>query len=826
MSNLTPRARKALNDAKREAVKRGRSFVGTEHLLYAILKSQQGVAYNVLSRLGVDHSDVEADLSSQAEERGEENDPQAAKDLKRVMERAEREASDMGHSYTGTEHILLAIAEVGKGGGTAILEKHGLQAGQIRDEILRELGPSKEEEGSEDERGELQTVGGGGKVGGGRALRSFGRNLTEMAKRGQLDPVIGREEEIERVLQILCRRTKNNPVLAGEAGVGKTAVVEGLAQMIAGGKAPQSMSDKQIISLDIALMVAGTKYRGQFEERIKAVMEEARKNKNVILFLDELHNIVGAGSGEGAMDASNILKPALSRGEIQCIGATTSQEYRKYIEKDAALERRFQLVRVEATGIEDSIRILSGLKETYEKHHGLVIDESAIEDAVRLSDRYISARQLPDKALDLIDEAGAAARIAFGRADSEHEKAREELARIKDRKTKAIREQDFEIASSLREEEIRLNNLLHTERTTSESQERIILTSEDVRKAVSRWTGIPLQKLGTELGKRLLGAEADLTTRVVGQAGACQAVARALRRSVSELKDPERPTGSFLFLGPTGVGKTHLAKQVAGLMFGTPEDIVQVDMSEYMEKHSVSRMIGSPPGYIGHEDGGQLCERVRKKPYSLVLFDEIEKAHPDVVNLLLQILEEGKLTDSQGRRIDFRNCIIIMTSNVGAGSFGKNREIGFGGGGEGAVDDKILEEAKKTFRAEFLNRIDEIVFFHPLSTEALGKIVQIEFSKLAARVRAKRILLNLSPEAEDLVIKRGYDPQYGARPIRRAVEKLLEDPLSEMMMRGEILHDTELVIGVSEGKLTFVPRDGSEVSAGERSLVEMKNHSA
>ncbi len=803
MSNLTPRAKKALNDAKREASKRGQAFVGTDHLLYAIIKSQQGVAFNVLSRLGIDPSSVAEELAVSMD--GEAGDPQAAKDLRKVMEGAEREAAQMGHSYTGTEHILLAIAEVGEGGGNAILKKHGLKSKEIRKEILRELGPLDEEETSSGEgrADELQTVGGGGRKHSGRALKSFGRDLTELAVKGALDPVVGRGREIERVLQILCRRSKNNPVLAGEAGVGKTAVVEGLAQLIAAGRVPSSLVGKRVIALDMALMVAGTKYRGQFEERIKAVMDEVRKSKNVILFLDELHNIVGAGSGEGAMDASNILKPALSRGELQCIGATTTQEYKKYIEKDAALERRFQVVSIDPPSVAETVQILEGLKDIYEKHHGVVITRAAIEAAAGFSDRYITERQLPDKAIDLIDEAGSAARISAGGCDNESPDLVKSLSDVRERKALAIREQDFEKASKLREEEILLQEKLRALKSKEVEAASVTLVADDIRRVVARWTGIPLQRLGNEMRNKLLGAEAELGGKVIGQAQACQAVARALRRAASELKDPTRPSGSFLFLGPTGVGKTHLARQVAELMFGSSDSMIQIDMSEFMEKHSVARITGAPPGYVGHEEGGQLCEKVRRKPYSLVLFDEIEKAHPDVMNILLQILEEGKLTDGQGRRTDFRNCIIIMTSNAGAGSVGKRGTIGFG---SGAGDEEGLpQEVKDAFKPEFLNRIDEVVVFKALEKDSLTKIVHMEFAKLAERSKHKNIILKLSDGAASLIAERGYADRSGARPIRRALERLVEDPLAEMLIRSEVLHGTEILVEADGEGLTFSP---------------------
>ena len=804
MSNLTPRAKKVLEDAKREARKSSHRFVGTDHLLLAILKAQQGVASNVLSKLGVDIDGVREKVGESLTGDARSGDPKAADELSQVMEVAMDEARKMGHSYVGTEHILLAIAETRDSSGGNILRGLGVRSDTIRDEILRELGAGDERRG-----GDLQVAGRGGDVRPpGRALRAFGRDLTELAKEGLIDPVVGRTREIERVMQILCRRSKNNPVLAGEAGVGKTAIVEGLAKMIADGTAAEPLLGKRLISLDMALMVAGTKYRGQFEERIKAVVDEVKKNKNVILFVDELHGIVGAGSGEGAMDASNILKPSLSRGELQCIGATTLDEYRRYIEKDAALERRFQVVHVEPPSTLETIDIIRGIKDVYERHHQIVIPEPVIVEAVNLSERYITGRQLPDKAIDLIDEAGAASRLRGRSGNGEGAALKLELKEVQAKKMSSIKNQNFEEASTLRSKEIELLRSIDTN-SKREGGSVHVLSSEDVREVVSRWTGIPLQKVDGEAGKKVLAIESELALRVVGQTGAIRAVSRSLRRAAVDLKDPKRPSGSFLFLGPTGVGKTHLAKCLAEFMFGTADAVVQVDMSEYMEKHSVSRLLGAPPGYVGHEDGGQLAETIRRKPYSLVLFDEIEKAHPDVSNVLLQILEEGRVTDGHGRRVDFKNCVIIMTSNIGAERYGKSQSLGFGGDRTNGEDltARVMADVKHIFRPELLNRIDEIILFNPLDKDALRRIVEMEFSKLEKRLSTRGFSSTLTDGAVSIIMEKSHDPVYGARSIRRFIEREIEDPLAEMILRREVPEGGVLVIDGECGRITFANRD-------------------
>jgi ATP-dependent Clp protease ATP-binding subunit ClpC len=656
-------------------------------------------------------------------------------------------------------------------------------------------------------------------------LRAFGRDLTDLAKKDELDPVIGRKNEIERVIQVLCRRTKNNPVLLGEAGVGKTAIVEGLAQEIAAGNVPELLRDKKVITLDLALMVAGTKYRGQFEERIKAVMDEIRRSKNVILFIDELHTIVGAGSAEGAMDASNIIKPALSRGELQCVGATTLNEYRKYIEKDAALERRFQTVKVDAPTIEEAIQILKGLRPKYEAHHKAKLTDEALEIAVKLSDRYITGRFLPDKAIDVMDEAGARARINSMTRPPDVKEIEKEIEVIRGEKEGAIKAQDFELAAGLRDKEKqakeKLDAILAKWRQEREEKE-VLVTGDDMMHIISKVTGVPLQRMEQKETEKLLKMEEELKGKVIGQDEAVTAISKALRRSRADLKDPRRPIGSFIFLGPTGVGKTFLAQTLAEFMFGDRDALIQIDMSEYMEKFTASRLIGSPPGYVGYEEGGQLSEAVRRRPYSVVLFDEIEKAHPDVMHLLLQILEDGKITDSLGRKIDFRNTIIIMTSNVGADILRRQTTMGFAATkplGEHefeAMRDRLLEEAKKVFKPEFINRLDDIIVFHQLTKADLMQIVELEVAKVLHRVKGKDVHIELEQSAKEFLIEKGYDPQYGARPMRRAVERYLEDPFAEELLRGNVKPGDIVRVSAEGGKLVFkgVAPQAAPASAG------------
>lgn len=806
MNNFTPRAQQVLALARKEADRFNHNYVGTEHLLLGLIKLGQGVAVNVLTKLGVDldtvRMQVEQQVGSGPDTKMVGNIPYTPR-VKKVLALASKEAKALNHSYVGTEHLLLGLLREGEGVAAQVLRTLDVNLEKARNEILKELDPNF---GSEEEEEEGNGGGGGGEnissssSGASKkdsktpALRAFGRDLTELAQKGELDPVIGRVNEIERVIQILCRRTKNNPVLIGEAGVGKTAIVEGLAQEIISGNVPEILREKKVVVLDLALMVAGTKYRGQFEERIKAVMDEIRRNKNIILFLDELHTIVGAGGAEGAMDASNILKPALSRGELQCVGATTLNEYRKYIEKDAALERRFQQVKVDEPSVEDAIRILHGLKGKYETHHKAKYAPKSLEAAVQLSSRYLPSRFLPDKAIDIMDEAGAKARIGAMTRPPELKTIEAEIEAIRSDKEVAIKDQDFEKAASLRDKEKdakkRHDDVL--EKWRSSNSERIVdVTEEDIMAVVSKWTGVPLQRMEQAEAEKLLKMEEELKKRVIGQDEAVIAISKALRRSRADLKDPKRPIGSFIFLGPTGVGKTFLAKNLAEFMFGSAESLIQLDMSEYMEKHTASRLIGAPPGYVGYEEGGQLSEAVRRRPYSVVLFDEVEKAHPDVMHLLLQILEEGQITDNFGRKIDFRNTVIILTSNIGADTIKRQTTLGFGAIGQESGDhvnmkDKVMEAAKKFFKPEFINRLDDIVCFRMLEKPELNRIVDLEISKVLSRLKNKRILLTLDDSAREFLMKEGYDPQYGARPMRRAVEKHIEDPLAEALLRGEV----------------------------------------
>jgi len=836
MNNFTPRAQQVLALARKEADRFNHSYVGTEHLLLGLIKLGQGVAVNVLERMGLEletvRMEVEKEVGSGPPQKSSGNIPYTPR-VKKVLALANKEAKALNHSYVGTEHLLLGLLREGEGVAARVLKRLDVDIQRTRNEILAEIDPNfspddQDDEMDDDDDDEMEDGDGPfedeapaqakaqqaeakSKT---PALKAFGRDLTKVAKEGGLDPVIGRESEIERVIQILCRRTKNNPVLIGEAGVGKTAIVEGLAQEIANGNVPEILRDKRVVTLDLALMVAGTKYRGQFEERIKAVMDEIRKVKNIILFIDELHTIVGAGSAEGAMDASNIIKPALSRAELQCVGATTLNEYRKYIEKDSALERRFQQVKVDEPSVDDAIKILQGLREKYESHHKAKFTQEAIEASVKLTARYLTARFLPDKAIDVLDEAGARARIGTMTRPPIIKNLEAEIDRINRAKLAAIAEQNFETAASLRDDEKHakknLEETLKTWRSTSE-ETIVTVTDDDIMSVVSKWTGVPLRRMEEKETEKLLKMEEELRTRVIGQNEAVVAISKALRRSRADLKDPRRPIGSFLFLGPTGVGKTYLARNLAEFMFGDADSLIQIDMSEYMEKFTASRLIGSPPGYVGYEEGGQLSEAVRRRPYSVVLFDEVEKAHPDVMNLLLQILEEGTITDSLGRKIDFRNTIIIMTSNVGASSIKRQTALGFGAMSEDQADhegmkDKILEESKRYFKPEFLNRLDDLVVFHMLEKVDLNQIVDLEVTKLVKRLAEKEIALTLSQESRDFLSEKGFDPAYGARPMRRAVERFLEDPLAESLLRGDVKSgdSVNVVKKVDSEELTFV----------------------
>lgn len=813
MNNFTPRAQQVLALARKEADRFNHAYVGTEHLLLGLIKLAQGVAVNVLERMGLDlesvRMEVEKEVGSGPPQKTSGNIPYTPR-VKKVLALANKEAKALNHSYVGTEHLLLGLLREGEGVAARVLKRLDIDIQRTRNEILAEIDPNFSPDDMEDDDDEdidsfgedtsppAENNGSGTDQGEGKtktpALKAFGRDLTKLAKEGALDPVIGRESEIERVIQILCRRTKNNPVLIGEAGVGKTAIVEGLAQEIVTGNVPELLRDRKVITLDLALMVAGTKYRGQFEERIKAVMDEIRKVKNVILFIDELHTIVGAGSAEGAMDASNIIKPALSRSELQCVGATTLNEFRKYIEKDSALERRFQQVKVEEPSVEDAILILHGLRDKYEAHHKARYTPEAIDASVRLTSRYLTARYLPDKAIDVLDEAGARARIGTMTRPPAIKEAEGKIERINKEKVEAISEQDFEKAASLRDDEKHAKKFLEDtlKEWRASSEEKIVtVDDEDIMAVVSKWTGVPLQRMEQKETEKLLRMEDELKGRVIGQNEAVIAISKALRRSRADLKDPKRPIGSFLFLGPTGVGKTYLARNLAEFMFGDADALIQIDMSEYMEKFTASRLIGSPPGYVGYEEGGQLSEAVRRRPYSVVLFDEVEKAHPDVMNLLLQILEDGTVTDSLGRKIDFRNTIIIMTSNVGASTIKRQTSLGFGAMNADESDfegmkEKIMEETKRYFKPEFLNRLDDLVVFHMLEKVDLNQIVDLEVSKLVKRLKQKEIDLTLAEDARELLSEKGFDPNYGARPMRRAVERFLEDPLAEALLRGNV----------------------------------------
>jgi ATP-dependent Clp protease ATP-binding subunit ClpC len=842
--NFTARAQRAIQLAAREADRFNHPYIGTEHLLLGLVALGEGVAVEVLEELGVALDDVRIAVERMVGFGGEtktKGELPYTPRTKKVLQLAVAEAHAMQQQLAGTEHLLLALLREGEGVAAQVLQSLDVRLDEVAEGIRHCLEGSEEEspegfggdeasEGEEDEHGEKsgpagqpppsapQAPEGGGKKGGAGkerpktpALNAFGRDLTELAKKGELDPVVGRQNELERVIQILCRRSKNNAALLGEAGVGKTAVVEGLAQAIVTGDVPERMRDKRVVALDMALLVAGTKYRGQFEERIKAVVDEIRREKNIILFLDELHTIVGAGGAEGAMDAANIIKPALARGELQCIGATTLNEYRLHIEKDAALDRRFQTVRVEEPTVEETIAILKGIASRYEAHHNVLYEAAALEAAAKLTSRYQPGRQLPDKAIDAIDESGARVRMRVTVRPPdvrEHEKRIREIAQKKD---VAIRDQHFEEAASLRDEERKAKLELDAIVTTwkSEHAEKALpVTVDDVTETVAHITGVPIKRMSqTELA-RMLNIEQELQQAVVGQMPAIQAVARALRRSRADLKDPKRPIGSFIFLGPTGVGKTLLAKALAEKMFGDDKALIQIDMSEYMEKFTVSRLIGSPPGYVGHEEGGQLTERVRRRPYSVVLFDEVEKAHPDVMHMLLQILEEGRLTDSLGRQVDFRNTVVILTSNLGFDYEKSGQGLGFtresGAEDYNRLRDRMISSAKLVFKPELLNRFDDMIVFKKLDKADVVKILDLELAKVRQRLDAKAIRLELSEAATDFLVNKGFDPALGARPLRRTVERFLEDPLAEELLRGILAEGViEAVLAEDKQGLSF-----------------------
>ncbi len=801
---FTERAQRALIYAQEEARNLGHNYVGTEHLLLGLLKEGEGAAAQVLKGLGIDINKVREQVESLVG-KGNYNFTEGfgyTPRTKRVMELSFYEARNLGHNYVGTEHLLLSLIREGEGVASRILKDSGVDLQNARDQIIKML----KEEGVETHppAGKKKTDT--------PVLDQFGRDLTYMASEGKLDPVIGRDQEIERIIQILSRRTKNNPVLIGEAGVGKTAVAEGLAQRIMEGNIPEMLKEKRIVSLDLSGMVAGAKYRGEFEERLKNVMLEIKKVGNVILFIDEMHTIIGAGAAEGAIDASNILKPALSRGEIQAIGATTLDEYRKHVEKDPALERRFQPVTVGEPSKEEAILILFGLRDKYEAHHKVRITDEAIKAAVELSDRYITDRYLPDKAIDLIDEAASRVRLQAFTAPPDLKEMEDKLEDLMKEKEESIMNQNYEKAAKIRDEEQKLKDqieVLKTKWTSKYSVNTETVGEEEIAYIVASWTGIPVKKLAEEETDRLLKMEDILHSRVIGQDEAVKAVSRAIRRARAGLKDPKRPIGSFIFLGPTGVGKTELSKALAETLFGDEDAMIRVDMSEYMERHTVSRLVGSPPGYVGYEDGGQLTEKVRRKPYSVILLDEIEKAHPDVFNILLQILEDGRLTDSKGRTVDFRNTVIVMTSNVGAHTIRKQKTLGFtsednmAAGEYNKMRDNIMDELKKTFRPEFLNRIDETIVFHLLEDAHLKEIVKLMLSSVTKRLAQKDIYLEVSDAAKEHMTKEGFDSTYGARPLRRVIQRMIEDSLSEEILAGRVKVGDKVQVDVEEGKLIF-----------------------
>ena len=804
-NRFTERARKVLVLAKEEARRFNHDYIGTEHILLGLIREGEGVASTVLQKLGLSLENIRLEVEKLVQPGPTTQiigDIPFTPRAKKALELAAEEARSLGHNYIGTEHLLLGLIREGEGIASQVLLNLGLDLNSVRNEVMELLGSALP--GGQGIPGAQQAK---SKT---PALDAFGRDLTALAKENKLDPVIDRIQEIERVIQILSRRTKNNPVLLGEAGVGKTAIVEGLAQSIVAGNVPELLRGKRLISLDLALMVAGTKYRGQFEERIKAVMEEIKRSQDVIIFIDELHTLVGAGAAEGAIDASSILKPALSRGEMQCIGATTMDEYRKYIEKDAALERRFQTIMVEPPSVDQTIEILKGLRDKYEAHHRVTFKDEALEAAVKLSDRYISGRFLPDKAIDLIDEAGSRARLNVLIVPPDIKKLEAKVESLRKEKESFIKSQDFEKAAALRDQERQTRQdleQLNREWSQAKDKMRPEVTEEDIAKIVAQWTGIPIFRLEEKETEKLLKIEDELHKRVVGQNEAISAIAHAVRRSRAGIKDPRRPIGSFVFLGPTGVGKSLLARALAEFMFGDEDALIQLDMSEYMEKFNVSRLIGAPPGYVGYEEGGQLTERIRRRPYAVILLDEIEKAHPDVFNLLLQVFEEGRLTDSFGRKVDFRNTVIIMTSNVGADLIRKAGSLGFKTQKEEVtyqeMKDKLLEAVKHTFKPEFLNRIDDIIVFRQLMKEDLYRIIDIEIGHVSSRLKEQNISLEVSLEAKEFLIDKGFDLVFGARPLKRTIQRFLEDPLASEIISKRFKEGSAVKVTRKNDELIF-----------------------
>ncbi len=809
--NFTDRVRKVLAMAREEAIRLQHDYVGTEHILLGLIREGEGVAAAVLTNLNVDldqiHDQVEESVKKGKATIALGELPYTSR-AKKVLEFAMAEARELNHSYVGTEHLLLGLLREEKGIAAQVLNSLGVSMEEARAETLKvlgsDVGPS-EPAGIGGGAPATPPTGKGEKKSKTPALDHFCRDLTDLARQGKLDPTIGRATEIERVVEILCRRKKNNPVLIGEPGVGKTAIVEGLAQLISRNEVTDSLKDHRVLALDMAAVIAGTKYRGQFEERLKAVMNEISQNKSVVLFIDELHTLVGAGAAEGAIDASNMLKPSLSRGELQCIGASTLNEYRKYIEKDGALERRFQPVIVDPPSVDETVDILQGLRTHYEEHHRVIIPDDAVKQAAKLSDRYITDRFLPDKAIDVIDEAGARARIAAQVPPPQVEELKDELAEIADRKEGAIRDQDFERAAELRDEERALQEKIRAEQDDWEEERkrhRPEIAIEDVAFIVSRWTGIPVTRLQQAETDRLVHMEEELHKRVVGQDNAITAIARAIRRSRAGLKDPDRPIGSFIFSGPTGVGKTELARALAEFLFADRDALIRVDMSEYMEKFSVSRLIGAPPGYVGYEDSGALTKAVRRRPYSVVLLDEIEKAHPDVFNILLQVLDEGHLTDNYGRVIDFKNTVLIMTSNLGGRDISKGGSLGFhdndAKSSYDVMQEKVRAEIERAFNPEFLNRVDDTIVFHTLSREEIGQIVHILLRDISGRLAEEELSVTLSDEAIDFLVGKGYDEKFGARPLKRAIQRYLEDPLSERILTADFSAGDEIVVDVAD----------------------------